>query len=73
VEGKMGGACSTYKRKEQFTEELRRESAGRPFGKHSAVVRMILKWIFKTSDGRVYSTVQYSTVQCSAVQCSTVE
>jgi len=30
----MGGACSTYKRKEQFIQELSREPAGRPFGKH---------------------------------------
>jgi hypothetical protein len=30
----MGGACSTYKRKGQFIEELRREPAERPFGKH---------------------------------------
>jgi hypothetical protein len=32
----MGGACSTYKRKEQFIEELGREPAGRPFGKHKS-------------------------------------
>jgi hypothetical protein len=29
----MGKACNTYKRREQFIEELRREPAGRPFGK----------------------------------------
>ena len=30
----MGEACSTYKRKEQLTEELLRDPAGRSFGKH---------------------------------------
>jgi hypothetical protein len=49
----MGEACSTYRRKEQFIKELRRELQEDHLVNIRAVVR-ILEWILKTADGRAY-------------------
>jgi len=58
----MGGARSTYKRKEQFIEELHREPAGRPFGKRKCSCEDDIKMDLK--DARWYGVHCTELAEC---------